>query len=188
MAFNTYGKKKKPPIYDENLGEPPTPDQIEKMLKQAKNVAYYWVDQSEKSRHELFTKIKNKGITDDVANEVLDRMEELGYLDDARFAENFVYSKQTYDKLGSKAIMYKLKLKGVPQDIIDAALSNIDEETEEEAAKLIALRKAKLNKKLDTNKRIQQIAGMLARKGYSGSMIFRLAKEAVQEVDAEGNI
>lgn len=185
MAFNTYGKKKKPPIYDESLGEPPTDEQLEKMAKQAKNVAYYWVDQAEKSRHELFTKIKNKGITDDIANEVLDKMEELGYLDDNRFAENFVYSKQTYDKLGARAITYKLKLKGVPQDIIDAALAGIDEESEEENAKLIALRKARVNKKLDTNKRIQQIAGMLARKGYSGSMIFRLAKEAVEEVDSE---
>lgn len=185
MAFNSYGKKKRKPIYDETLGEPPTEEQIEKMTKQAKNVAYYWIDQTDKSRFELFTKIKNKGITDEVANSVLDKMEEAGYIDDSRFAENFVYSKQKYEKLGARGIGYKLKLKGVEQDIIDVALASIEEEDEEENAKLVALKKARSTQKLDMNKRIQQIAGMLARKGYSGSMIFRIAKEAIEEADAE---
>lgn len=182
---SSYGRKKRKPIYDASSGVPPTEEQNEKMLKQAKNVANYWIDQADKSRYELFTKIKNKGITDEIANQVLDRLEELNYINDERFAENFVYSKRTYEKLGTKAISYKLKLKGISQDIIDNVLADVDEEQEDENAKEIALRKARTNKRYEYNKRLQQIAGLLARRGYSGGAIFRIAKEAIEEADNE---
>ena len=188
MAYgSSYGRQKRKPIYDEKLGLPPTEEQNEKMEKQAKNVVTYWIEQSDKSRYELFTKIKNKGITDEIANKVLDKYEKLNYINDKRYAENFVYSKQTYDKLGAKAIGFKLRTKGVAQEIIDEVLLTIDVDEEYENAKNIALKKARSTTKLDNNKRIQQIAGMLARKGYSGSMIFNLAKEAIAEIDSEEN-
>jgi regulatory protein len=173
-------KPKRKPIYDETLGEPPTEDQIERMKKQANNVVTYWMDQSEKTRHELFTKIKNKGITDDVANEILAKYEELGYIDDKKFAENFIYSKQKYEKLGKRSIGYKLKFKGVAQEIIDEALLDVDEEEEEDNARLLLERKMRSTKKLEPHKRITNLASMLARKGYSSSVAFKLAKEAVE--------
>ena len=178
--YNNYKNKRKP-IYDESLGLPPTEEQIEKMEKQAKNVAYYWVDQAEKSRKELFDKIKNKGITDDIANELLDKMEELDYVNDTRFAENFVYSKQQYDKLGKRAISFKLKTKGVAQDIIDTVLADVVDEDEEENARLLIERKLFGTRNLDDQKRLTRLASLLARKGYSTSMAFRLVKELIAE-------
>lgn len=178
-------KKKRKPIYDAESGVPPTDEEIEKMERQAKNVAEYWLGISDRSRKELFTKIKAKGITDEVANKVLDYYEERDYINDERFAHSFVYSKTTYDKLGKRSIAYKLREKGVDPDLIEAAIAEIDDEHEEEQAKELALRKAKTNRRYDNQKRVQQIAGLLSRRGYSGSLIFRLAKEAIEEVDAE---
>jgi len=192
MAYsnsNSYGKKKRPPIYDETLGEPPTEDQIVRMKKQAKNVSYYWLGASEKTRKQLFDKIKNKGITDDVANEVLDELEADNYLDDERYAENFVYSKMTYDKLGKQAIGFKLRTKGINQEIIDRVLSEIDEEESEENARILARKKIYPTRNMEKNKRLQNIAASLARKGHSGALAFRVAKEelaaAALEEEAE---
>jgi regulatory protein len=183
--YSNYKKKRKP-IYDETTGVPPTEEQIEKMTRQAKNVAFYWVDQADKSRHELFTKIKNKGITDEIANEVLDSLEEKDYINDQRFAENFVYSKQTYDKLGKRAIGFKLKSKGVAQHIIDNVLMEIVEDDEEEAARDIIERKLMSTANLDPQKRLTRLASLLVRKGYSTSMAFRVVKEMIA-LEAEEN-
>jgi regulatory protein len=178
-------KKKRKPIYDPETGLPPTEEEIEKMERQAKNVAEYWLGAADRSRKELFTKIKNKGIIDEIANKVLDEYEEKGYIDDERYANQFVHSKTHYEKLGKRSIAFKLREKGVDSDIIEAAISEIDEELEEEQAKELAVRKARTNRRYDNQKRVQQIAGLLSRRGYSGSLIFRLAKEAIEEVDAE---
>lgn len=186
MVYNNSYKKRKP-IYDETLGEAPTDEQNQKMLKQAKNVVTYWLERGDKTRQELFLKIKNKNITDEIANTILNQMEKLDYINDQRYAENFVYSKQTYDKLGINAIKYKLRLKGINQDIIDQVLAEVDEEVEEENAWQIALKKAKGNQTLETNKRIHQVAGILARKGYSGNLVFTLAKKAVEECPTTRN-
>jgi regulatory protein len=178
-------KKKRKPIYDVNSGVPPTDEENEKMERQAKNVTEYWLGQSDRSRKELFDKIKNKGITDEIANKVLNYYEERDYINDERFANQFVHSKTTYEKLGKRAIAFKLREKGVDADLIASAIDEIDEENEEEQARELALRKARSNRRYEYQKRVQQIAGLLSRRGYSGSLIFRLAKEAIEEIDAE---
>lgn len=178
-------KKQRKPIYDASLGEPPTEEENAKMEKQAKNVVDYWLGTGDRSRKELYDKIKKKGITDEVAEKVLAYYEELDYINDERFAENFVYSKSHYEKLGARTIAFKLKQKGVDEEYIRAAVATLDDEEQEEQAKELALRKARTNKRYDNQKRVQQIAGLLSRKGYSGSIIFRLAKEAIDEVAAD---
>jgi regulatory protein len=163
-------KKKRKPIYDVNSGVPPTDEENEKMERQAKNVTEYWLGQSDRSRK---------------ANKVLNYYEERDYINDERFANQFVHSKTTYEKLGKRAIAFKLREKGVDADLIASAIDEIDEENEEEQARELALRKARSNRRYEYQKRVQQIAGLLSRRGYSGSLIFRLAKEAIEEIDAE---
>lgn len=181
MPYPNNNRKKRKPIYDPSLGLPPTDEQNTAMLKQAKNVANWWLEQYDKSRKEIFDKIKNKGITDEIANQVLDEYEKLGYINDKRFAENFIYSKTTYEKLGKQAIKYKLMQKGVPQNLIEEALNEIEDETLEQNAELLAERKLRSTAKLDPYKRVQNIANHLMRKGYNGSVAFRVAKKAVEK-------
>lgn len=179
-----YQKRKRKPIYDERTGEPPTEDQIERMTAQAKRVVEYWIASRDHSRKELYEKIKRKGITDQVADEVLDHYEEKGWINDENFAELFVNSKIRYEKYGRQALKYKLREKGVSQDIIDKVLEEIEPETEEENARSIALKKALSTQKVEHQKRVNQIVGMLVRKGY-GSNVWRIAQEAIEEADAD---
>lgn len=179
---NSYGgKKKRKPIYDATLGLPPTEEQNVAMTKQAKNVANWWLEQFDKSRKEIFDKIKNKGITDEIANSVLDEYEKLGYINDKRFAENFIYSKTTYEKLGKQAIKYKLMQKGVANHIIEEALSEIEDENLEDNARILAERKLRSTAKYEPYKRVQNIANHLMRKGYNGGVAFRIAKEVIEK-------
>lgn len=177
MAFY---KKPRKPIYDINSGVPPTEIELEKMEAQANSVAEWWLAQSGRSRKEIMDKILKKGIIPEIAEKVVSRYEEFGYIDDEAYAEQFVYSKTTYDKLGKRAISFKLKEKGISEEIIQNVLANIEDETEEEQALELALKKAKLNKRYENQKRTQQIVGQLVRKGYSGNIAFKVAKQAIE--------
>ncbi len=179
-----YGKKKRKPIYDASLGEPPTEKQIEGMTAQATRVVEYWLNYRDHSREELRQKIVRKGITDDIADKVLAKYEDLDYINDQRFAEFYAESRIRENKHGKQSVRYQLRQKGVDSEYIEQALSMIDEEDELELAKEIALKKARSNQKLEKQKRLQQIVGLLARRGFSGN-VYSIAQEAIQEADSE---
>lgn len=177
-------KKPRKPIYDASTGEPPTEDEIARMKKQARNVIDYWLAASDRSSKELYDKVIKKGITDDVAREVLAVYAEKGYIDDRRYAESFVRSKMTYDRLGVRAIGYKLSQKGIDRDLIEEVLAEIDTDEQAENALELATKKARSNIRFEKQKRLQQIVRLLASKGYSDN-IFGVAQEAIQIVDDE---
>lgn len=178
MSYSTNRKK---PIYDKESGVPPTLEQNNRMLKQARNIVEYSLSRSLKSYYELETKLKQRGITDEIINILLQEYVDKGYINDMDYAEQFVYSKTTYNKLAKKAISYKLKQKGISTEIIEKVLSEIADEDEENQAVTIATQRMKTNKNLSPQKRVEQVAGMLMRKGYSPSVAFKATKTALQE-------
>lgn len=177
-------KKKRKPIYDASTGEPPTPEQNDAMRKQAIRVVDYWLTLRDHSRKELYEKIHRKGITDEIAEEVLNKYADRGYIDDYRFAERFVETKIEYQQYGKQGLKYKLKEKGVDSEIIDQILETVDADTELLNAQTVAYKKAVSNRKQDNQKRVNQIVGLLARRGYT-SNVFKIAQEAIAQVDEE---
>lgn len=179
-------RKKRKPIYDPETGVPPTEEQIAKMRKQAMNVIAYWLNQGDQPRKKMYDKlVDGKGIVPEVANTILDEMEHKGYIDDQRYAENFVESKMRYDKLGAFAIKQKLSLKGIPKEIIDEVTSNIEAEEQEENAMELARKRIYPTRNMEPQKRLQNIAAYLVRRGYNGGVAFRVAKEALAEAKEE---
>lgn len=177
-------KKKRKPIYDVDSGVPPTEEQLAKMRKQAQNVIWYWLNQSDQTRKKMFDKlVDGKGMPEDFANTILDEFEEQGYLNDKRYAENFVNSKMTYEKLGLFAIKQKLMLKGVPRDIIDQVTAEVEPEDLEEGAYELARKRINSTRNLEPQKRLQTIASYLVRRGHNGSLAFKAAKQAIQEAE-----
>jgi regulatory protein len=179
-------RKKRKPIYDPETGVPPTEEQIAKMRKQAMNVIAYWLNQGDQPRKKMYDKlVDGKGIIPEVADKILDEMEEKGYIDDQRYAENFVESKMRYEKLGAFAIKQKLSLKGIPKDIIDEVTSNIEVEEQEENAMELARKRIYPTRNMEPQKRLQNIAAYLVRRGYNGGVAFRVAKDALTEAKEE---
>ena len=69
-----------------------------------------------------------------VADQVVTELIELGYLDDARYAERFAEDRRRLDGWGSDRIARRLRELGVDREHIDAALAAQDPEEEMEAA------------------------------------------------------
>ena len=156
------------------------------MRKQAMNVIAYWLNQGDQPRKKMYDKlVDGKGIIPEVADKILDEMEEKGYIDDQRYAENFVESKMRYEKLGAFAIKQKLSLKGIPKDIIDEVTSNIEVEEQEENAMELARKRIYPTRNMEPQKRLQNIAAYLVRRGYNGGVAFRVAKDALTEAKEE---
>lgn len=136
-----------------------------------------------RTRHELDRALRAKEIPETVGNRVLDRMEEIGLVDDAAFARDWVESRQQRRQLSRRALRHELQHKGVDRDDIEEALAGVDGDDEYEAARALAARKARGMTGLAHEVRVRRIVGALARRGFSSGLTSRVVAEVLAEGD-----
>ncbi|HEY5822415.1 MAG TPA: regulatory protein RecX [Propionibacteriaceae bacterium] len=134
-----------------------------------------------RTRHELDQALRAKDVPDDVAQEVLDRMEEVGLVDDATFAHDWVESRQQRRQLSRSALRRELQTKGVDRDHIDEALATVDVDDEYQAARALAERRAHSMAGLPRDVAYRRLAGVLARRGFNGELCGRVLAEVLAD-------
>ena len=87
-----------------------------------------------RTRAELAGQLTKRGYPDDVSTQVLDRLADVGLIDDADFAEQWVRSRRVNAGKGKRALAAELRTKGVDNEVITAALADIDAGAERERA------------------------------------------------------
>ncbi|MET9764962.1 recombination regulator RecX [Streptomyces sp. NPDC006372] len=157
-------------------GEPPV-DPVE----QARAICLRLLTGTPRTRKQLADALRKRQIPDDAAEEVLSRFEELGLINDSAFADAWVESRHHGRGLARRALAQELRTKGVDSTLIDAAVSQLDSEQEEETARELVDRKLRSTRGLDRDKRLRRLAGMLARKGYPEGMALRVVRRALEE-------
>lgn len=139
-----------------------------------------------RTRAELEQDLARRGADPRVAAAVLDRFEEVGLIDDAAFASSWVESRHRGKALARPVLKRELRTRGVAPEVIDAALASVDDDDEWQRAREFARRKARLKPGEDPRKATGRLAGQLARKGYSASVCFAVAREALGAVIEQG--
>jgi regulatory protein len=135
-----------------------------------------------RTRAELAGQLTKRGYPDDVSALVLDRLADVGLVDDEDFAEQWVRSRHFNAGKGKRALASELRTKGVDDEVIAAVLADIDSDAERSRAEqLVAdkLRRERLTDGADDVKVARRLVSMLARRGYNQSMAFDVVKVAL---------
>lgn len=144
-----------------------------KRAEQARALCLRLLTVRARTRAELEGQLAKRGYADDISAEVLDRLAQVGLVDDEDFAQQWVRSRQANAGKGKRALAAELRTKGVDNEVIAAALAGIDEGSERTRAEQLVrdkLRREKLGDPSDwaaENKVARRLVGMLARRGYS---------------------
>lgn len=112
--------------------------------------------------------------------DVIDRFCERGYLDDALLAEHLVISGIERKGQGRVALGRALSQRGIPRDVVDAALGDLPDDDAERALDF-ARTKARSLSRLDFDTAFRRLVGQLARRGYGGSVATTAARTALTE-------
>lgn len=112
--------------------------------------------------------------------DVIDDFLRRGYLDDAMLAEQLVDSGAQRKGQGRVALSRALAQRGIPRDVIDAALGELPNDDAERALEF-ARSKARSLSRLDPDTALRRLMGQLARRGYGGSVAMTAAKTALAE-------
>jgi regulatory protein len=115
-------------------------------------------------------------------DDLLDAFVKLGYLDDARLAEQLIHSGSDRRGQGRAAIAQTLAKRGIPRDVADAALQALPDDDAERALEF-ARSKAKTMRTLDYDTALRRLSGQLARRGYNGGAAMNAARTALDELD-----
>lgn len=134
--------------------------------RQMRERALELLSRKPQSRRELTRKLNEWGAGPEEADAVCDRMEELGYLNEAAYAARIVevYSARGF---GEKKLRDELYRRGVPREEWDEALARVEDSTQA----IDDFLQKKLTGWTGDRKQLQKVTAALARRGFSWSDI-----------------
>jgi regulatory protein len=159
------------PVDDVALGPDADPESV------ARTILLDQLTGRARSRRELADKLRQRGVADEVAVRLLDRFTEVGLVDDAAFARQWVESRQVSRGLARRALADELRRKGVDPEVTLEALDELEPDVEEAAARRLVRKKLPSMSRLDQAVATRRLVGMLARKGYPAGLAFAVVKD-----------
>ena len=132
-----------------------------------------------RSRAQLERKLRQRGCADDVAQRVLDRLGEVGLVDDEAYAEMLVRSRRAGKGLARTALAHELRRHGIDDEVAHAALAEVGGTDERARAEELVAKRLRSMHGLAPDVQARRLAGLLARKGYAGEVAWPVIRDAV---------
>lgn len=139
--------------------------------EKARAYAFLLLKFRQRSSHELSERLKRKRFAPEVVAGTIDFLKEKNFIDDEAFTRAWVNSRLAKN-LGARRIKQELRLKGIPEAVINAQVRTILADHPEEAV-IKKLAKVRLNriKGEDPRKARQKVYAYLVRRGFSPASV-----------------
>lgn len=150
-------------------------------LSFARQIALRQLTMAPRSRKELHDKMLAKGVPEQIAVAVLDRLVDVGLVDDVAYAHMLVRSKTNSRSLAKRALRIELTKKGIDPEIQNLVLADVTDDDEYRMATELVAKKIRSMASLSPEARWRRLTGLLARKGYTTGTTIRVVKEQIAE-------
>ncbi|WP_371176991.1 regulatory protein RecX [Buchananella felis] len=154
---------------------------LEQQVDLAREAALKSLTVCARTRQQLTQSLGRKGFAQPAVESVLDRLTEVGLIDDAAYAAALVRTRAQEKGLARKAIAVELARKGIDRQDAAAALDQLSEDDERATALGLARAKARATARLDYPVRLRRIVAHLGRKGYNSEVALSAARAALAE-------
>ena len=140
-----------------------------------------------RSRSEVVRRLAKHGFVEPAIEVAVERLTRSGLLDDRAFAEYWIGNRERFKPRGRYALRHELRQKGVPSDIVDALLEDVDEA---DGAYRAAQQRLDRWKRLDGDTLYRKMSAYLQRRGFGYAVIQQvweriLAEGVAHELDAK---
>ena len=136
-----------------------------------------------RTEFEINQALSKRGVEPDLRQEVIAKLKEAKLLDDQRFAEAWVHTRDLLSPRGGLVLRQELLQKGIPDHIISQVLSErrtaaqdeeSDQPTEVEQARDLLRRRERTYANLDSDTRKRRQISFLQRRGFTYDVIKRI--------------
>lgn len=167
------------------VGDDLTPAAIERLRydddrRRAIAASLRLVAQRPRSEAELRERLVRKGFGRQLIDATIARMRELGYVDDAAFAEYWTEARQSGAPRSRRMLEWELRTKGIARETATEAAAAVDED---EAAYRAIERRARALDASDDDAFASKLSGMLLRRGFRWGTVQRAIERVRLERD-----
>ena len=153
---------------------------FDKALRQAMNR----LNRRAMSRSDLDFKLKRLDYTQPVREEVLEKLTEMGFLDDEAYARALIDATLRRKPAGPQLLRQKLFQKGIDRSLIERLVSEAtDAQDLAPGAVDLARKKLRTMQRFDIETRKRRLYGMLARRGFNPDTISSVMAELGDEIE-----
>jgi len=162
-------------LSEEKIKEFITKDLLESTFQKA----LHFLSFRPRSTSEVRKNLEKRDIPDSVIEETIERLKNSSLLDDQKFAQVWIENRTSFHPRSRSALQMELRMKGIPDDVIQTALKEIDDDdlTMQAARKymhrLEGLNKLEFRKKLSSH---------LVRRGFGFASINPVVKIVWNEI------
>ncbi len=156
------------------------PSAFEKTLARAITLLAF----KQRSRAELQQRLSEMS-DDDTALAVITRLEEIGYINDEKFASTLASSRIAIKPLGRARLRRDLHRRKLSSEVVEQALDQTYDETSEESLIEAAIAKRlRLRGKPGTREEAHKLFAHLVRLGFGYDLVLRKVREVSRTTDA----
>ncbi len=147
-------------------------------VKKARSQGLKILSRRDQSAGQLAEKLRTKGFSDSAVRGTLDYLQDLNYLDDARFALNWGRSRIASMRIGARRLRQELFQKQLDSAIIEHTLTVLFSEADETTLATECARK-KLSALTGLDRQIQRrrLAQHLYGKGFNTDTVYSVLKQ-----------
>lgn len=149
-----------------------------------------------RTRHEITLRLRRASVPDEVVERTLERLTELGYVDDAAFARWWGDQRDRHAPRGRRLLEAELRQRGVPREVIEQYRSeHADPERVPEDERLPGTEAERARDALDRHLRgrrlpadrqaLQRLGMFLMRRGFDPETARSVIRAAAREVELE---
>lgn len=156
---------------------------FEENTKKAYNMSLNYLKYRMRSQREIEDYLTRKGFDWENIEAVIEKLKEYDLIDDQSFAKALMRDTISAKPVGRRFVAYKLKQKGVADDIIESTLSCITDEKEFEMALELAEKQYRRYGGCPSKKELEKIGRAMARRGFNWDTINRALRKIGEDLD-----
>ncbi|MEW5802217.1 MAG: regulatory protein RecX [bacterium] len=153
----------------------------EEAQQKARDLALNYLSYRARSSKEVFDRLRQKGYSEEVAAGVIEYLTERRYLDDRAFAQEWADFSANRKLNGRILLSQELRHKGISADIVEEVIRETYSPLgrEKELALQLAHKRIRRSHSKDRDKLMRSLVNLLARHGFSRSIIRDAVMEAM---------
>lgn len=148
---------------------------LDEEYRQCRDYAFLLLSYRARSKKELTERLKKKGYSEKTIERVMNRLIELGLIDDERLARDFVENRIKVGHKGKWRVRAELLKLGIPKEVVEREIKTAPDEVT--AATMVVDHYLPRYRNLDLETQKRRLIGVLARRGFSPETIAKVLKE-----------
>ncbi|ACL75057.1 regulatory protein RecX [Ruminiclostridium cellulolyticum] len=145
----------------------------------AKNAAVKFLSLKLRTSFEVEEKLREMGYEESTINKVISDLAEIEYINDYKYAAKYIAEKTKLKPKSIKLLAMELGHKGIPDEIINSTIEELNPDDEKVALELLKRRYSKYNE--FDEKLIKKMKSYLASRGFSYNQISKAISKFIPE-------